>query len=57
MKKVKYAKPAMQHIMTLVGGPDNLKNISVKAYSYTRYAQQTENMEENKESTELSEAE
>ena len=55
MKLVKYAKPAMQHIQTLVGGGENLKTIAVKAYNYTRAHQMA--AEENKDSSELSEEE
>ena len=36
MKKVKYAKPTMQHIQTFVGGADQLKQLCLKAYNYTK---------------------
>lgn len=34
MKKVKYAKPALQHIETVVGGADILKQMLIKAYNF-----------------------
>ena len=33
MKKVKYIKPAMQHIQTVVGGAEQLKEMAIKAYN------------------------
>ena len=36
MKKVKYAKPAMQHIQTVVGGADQLKAMVVKSYNFAK---------------------
>lgn len=34
MKKVKFAKPAMQHIQKVVGGADQLKALCLKAYNF-----------------------
>ena len=36
MKKVKYAKPAMQHIQKMVGGADQLKQLCLKSYNFTK---------------------
>ena len=33
MKKVKYIKPAMQHIQTVMGGAEQLKEMAIKAYN------------------------
>jgi len=33
MKKTKYAKPAMQHVQTMFGGADGLKQVALRAYN------------------------
>ncbi len=51
MKKVKFAKPALQHIQTSVGGADPLKVLALKAYNASKAKLAAQNQEECKETT------
>ena len=33
---MKYAKPALQHIQTIVGGADQLKELATRAYNFKK---------------------
>lgn len=39
MKKLKYAKPALKHIETVVGGEDQLSALAIKSFNFQKAQQ------------------